>query len=110
MSLSVLTFAVTASAAAKPVRTADAACRLVKEDVSRARHMRSSAGEFCDIIPAAKSPPGLFVIGLHHVRSKEDCPDICSTSMGWFAVRKRTGEVREFDVNEWRMGPPIASH
>ena len=48
-----------------------------------------------------------YVLALH---SRRDCDGICSTNMGWFAVEKATGRVFNWDVAEWKLGPPIEVH
>jgi hypothetical protein len=90
-------------AVAAPITTEHAACEAVKRRIAELRHIHKSDFAFCDMIAAKNSPPGLYVVGLHGRRSKEDCPDMCSTLAGWFAIRKDTGEVGEFDINEDKM-------
>ena len=89
---------------ALPVRTANAACERVKTHVSVVRHFPVSAVAFCDRIRAKDSPKGFYVLALHgHCREA-----ICgSTNMGWFAIRKTTGRVFEWNVADWKLGPPV---
>ena len=80
---------------------------MVKARVSAKREFSISAIAFCDIIPEASSPMNYYVLALH---SRRDCDGICSTNMGWFAVEKATGRVFNWDVAEWKLGPPIEVH
>jgi hypothetical protein len=57
---------------------------------------------FCDV--ATWNDPTWWIIGLHSFRQ---CDGICSSLRGWFAVNRRTGEVREWDVGEWTVGGPV---
>jgi hypothetical protein len=98
----------TAPLDAAPVRTVKAACERVKTRVSAVERFPLSIIAFCDIIGAADSPRGFYVLALH---SNRHCDGICgSTNMGWFAVEKRTGRVFEWDVAEMKLGHPIKSH
>jgi hypothetical protein len=89
---------------AAPVKTAKAACDVVKAQVSASRHFPISAVAFCDIIPERESPRAYYVLALH---SRRNCEGICSTNMGWFAVQKPTGRVFEWDVAEEKLGPSV---
>jgi hypothetical protein len=89
------------------VKTAKAACDLVKARVSAARHFATSEIAFCDVIPAASTPKAFYVLALH---SKRNCDGICSRNMGWFAVQKTTGHVFEWDMAEEKLGRPVTPH
>jgi hypothetical protein len=52
------------------------------------------------------SHPDWWVIGL---RSFRQCEGICSNLRGWFAIHRKTGEIREWDVAELKVGGPIGS-
>ena len=93
-----------APAEARPVNSADAACTVAKTRVAARDNFPVSRVGFCDIIPAAHSPSGYYVLALH---SRRRCDYICSTNMGWFAVEKSSGRVFEWDVGEWLLGPEI---
>ena len=86
------------------MKTANAACHLVKVRVSVSRHFPISAIAFCDIIPESDSPKGYYILALHSTRR---CKGICSTHMGWFSVQKATGGVFEWDVVEEKLGLPV---
>ncbi|QIK77989.1 hypothetical protein G7077_02750 [Sphingomonas piscis] len=94
----------TAPLAAARVSTATAACERVKTQYAAANHFPVSVVAFCDPIESADSPEGFYVLALH---SNRKCDGICSTNMGWFAVKKRTGRVFEWDVVEMRLGGPL---
>ena len=90
---------------AMPVQTEAGACSAVKARIAAKRHFPISAVAFCDIIPLSESPRGYYVLALH---SKRQCDGICSTNMGWFAINERTGRVFEFNVGDWKLGPPVS--
>jgi hypothetical protein len=89
------------------VKTEKTACALVKAHVSASRHFLISAIASCDVIAAASSPRGYFVLALHGSR---DCGGICSTNMGWFAVEKATGRMFEWNVADNKLGPALDRH
>lgn len=97
----------TTSGTAGAVRTEKAACNRIKGYVSAVEHFPASAIAFCDIIGAADSPTGFYVMALH---SKRQCDGICSTNMGWFAVEKRTGRVFNWDTADMKLGLPVKDH
>jgi hypothetical protein len=94
-----LPWASPANAAA--VTTAKEACAVAKTRVSAERHFPISVVAFCDQVDAAQSPKGYYVLALHGKRP--DCTGICSTNMGWFAVRKSDGRVFEWNVSDWKI-------
>lgn len=55
----------------------------------------------CDHVMPDTNPPGFYVMS---VQSDRQCDGICSRNMGWFAVRRSTGEVFEWDVAEMTLG------
>ncbi len=87
------------------VQTTERACALAKARLSAVRHFPVSAIRSCDTISAADSPEGYYVLALHGFCREEICG---STLLGWFAVRKSTGRVFEWDVADWRLGSPIS--
>jgi hypothetical protein len=97
---------ITEPANAVPVTTAESACTLVKAHVVSRWHIPMRAIAFCDVIPSDSSPHAFYVMALHGKR--EDCTGICSTNMGWFAVKKATGQIFEWDVAEQRPGSPLS--
>ena len=105
LGLMALVVADPAPVAAAPVRTAKAACALVKARVSARDQFPVSAIAFCDMIPEASVPKEFYVLALHGKRS--DCEGICSTNMGWFAVQKSTGRVFEWDMAEDKLGRAV---
>ena len=93
-----------APANAEPVQSRSAACARVKARYAALHRVPISVIAFCDMIAAADSPRGYYVLALH---SNRRCESICSTNMGWFAVERATGRVFEWDVAEMRLGAPI---
>lgn len=93
-----------APADAAPVRTAEAACAIAKARVSAHRRIPSSRVAACDTIRASSSPDGYYVLALYGRCGEPVCG---STNMGWFAVRKSTGRLFEWNVGEWTLGPPF---
>ena len=86
------------------VASADAACITVKARLAARENLPDLIIGYCDVIPDADSPEGYFVLALH---SRRGCESPCSTNMGWFAVRKSTGDVFGWDVATWTVGPPV---
>lgn len=61
---------------------------------------------FCDITEDDDNlHPQWWLIGL---RSSRQCDGICSNLRGWFAVNRKSGEVREWDMENFTVGTPIA--
>jgi hypothetical protein len=89
---------------AAPVKSAQAACSLIKVHYHRRYGFPLRRMAFCDIISRASSPAGLYVMALH---SNRRCDGICSSNLGWFAVRKASEQVFEWDVGEQKLGPPF---
>jgi hypothetical protein len=58
----------------------------------------------CETIGAVDGPHGYYVLALRGRCREQVCG---STLVGWYAVRKRTGCVFEWNVAEWKLGPPI---
>lgn len=93
-----------AAAHAAPVRTGVAACALAKARVAAQLHRRQSSIPGCDPLRAQDSPQGFYVLALRGWCRQPICG---STLIGWFAVQKRTGRVFEWNVGDWRLGPPL---
>src|SRR3954468_20621880 len=102
-------FAAIQFAQAKSALTADGACTVLKARM--ARFYRSSMatinaaptfGCHWDVLPDDGAVPGYFVIGL---RSGRKCQGICSNLVGWYAVRKRDAQVREWNTADVKIGP-----
>ena len=91
---------------ASPLTNEKSACSAVKARVAETKHTPMQAIAFCDFVSQATSPAGYYVLALHGKR--RDCTGICSTNMGWFAVRKATGEIFEWDVAEQRLSLPLS--
>ncbi|WP_374516898.1 hypothetical protein [Brevundimonas sp.] len=84
------------------VSTPEAACATATARVTAQRGLPPSHVALCDHIPEADGPRGYFVLAL-----RAHCfEDLCgSTSMGWFAVQKATGDVFEVeDMSAWKLG------
>lgn len=95
-----------APADAAPVRTAEAACAIAKARLSGHRRIPSSRVAACETIRAESSPDGYYLLALYG-RCEE--PVCGSTLMGWFAVRKSTGRLFQWNLGEWSLGPPIGT-
>lgn len=102
--LAIAALSSTGCASPQPVTTAEAACAVATARVTAQRGLPISHVAGCDNIPETSSPDGYYVLGLYaHCREA-----ICgSTNMGWFAVRKATGDVFEWGVAEDTLGPRI---
>ena len=97
-----------APASAQPVMSEKVACERVKTTVSKEGRFPQSVIAFCDIIVPERQSNGYVVLGLHSKR--DDCGNyICSTLMGWFAVRKADGRVYRWDIEEDRPGAPVSA-
>lgn len=94
----------TACAIQPRVKTEEQACRLVKARVVTVHRYSGSQLGFCDPGLGDDDPPNYFVLALH---SNRRCEDICSTNLGYFAVRKSTGEVLDWDVAESKLEGPV---
>ncbi len=89
----------------RQVATAQAACAVATERVTSERRLPISHVAMCDNIAEADSPDGYYVLAMLAYCKEDVCG---STSMGWFAVEKSTGEVFEIaDVTDWRIGRRI---
>ena len=92
-------------AEAQPVRSRTAACDLAERRAASRGYFNSGVvvGS-CEIIRAGDIPTAYYVLTLHSTRR---CDYICSSLLGHFAVRRSTGQVFEWNVGEWRLGPEI---
>ncbi|HEY1836232.1 MAG TPA: hypothetical protein VGG36_01130 [Rhizomicrobium sp.] len=98
---------VTATAVnATPVKSETRACALVKHRVAKVWNVPLSEIRFCDFIEPKYAPAGWIVIGPHATPTKPT-PPIGSTLMGWFAVRKSTGQVFIWNDAEDVPGKPL---
>lgn len=101
-----LTLAVLSPAAcARPpvVAGEQAACTLATERVTALRGLPTRHVARCETL--ADDGDHYALVLYAHCTTDEVCG---STRMGEFAVRKSDGEVREWDVSEERVGPPLA--
>jgi len=89
----------------EPVRNPQAAFDRVKVQVAARYKVEVRKIAFCDMLSRNGSPKGYYVMALHGRRP--DCDGICSTNMGWFAIRKSTGRVFEWDVSDMKIGQPL---
>jgi len=94
-----------APASARPVRSAEAACAVVKSFVVAQQDVPPSVPAFCDTVASGSAPSGYYVLALHGNRR---CEGGCSTNMGWYAVEKSDGRLFEWDVAEQKLGAPLA--
>jgi hypothetical protein len=81
------------------------ACDLAKARVTELNGLPKSRIAFCDHVGSAENPPGYYLLALH---SDRECGGVCSTNMGWFAVRKSNGEVFDWDMAESKLGQPLS--
>lgn len=95
-----------ALANATPVNSANDACTQAKARFAALDNFPLSRIGSCDVIPAANSPRGLYVLNLQSTRQ---CEGICSTLLGWFAVERKSGRVFDWKVGEWELGPEVRS-
>jgi len=89
----------------QPVTSAQSACAAATERVTAERGLPASHVAVCDHIPEESGRPGYYIMGLRAHCREELCG---STLMGWYGVRKTTGEVFEFDVTDWEPGRRVA--
>lgn len=94
----------TGCAATGRVSTEQVACDLTKARWTTVHRASAARVAFCDNVVRDANPPGYYVLALH---SDRQCDGICSTNLGWYAVRKSDGEVFEWDVGEWRLGATL---
>lgn len=87
------------------VANPEAACSLAAAQVTARRRLPTNYVASCDNIPEAEGLGGYYVLALLAHCREEVCG---STNMGWFAVKKTTGEVFEWDIADWKVGRPIA--
>ena len=94
-----------ARAQAQPVRTISAACAIVKTRAASRGYFRPRVvvGS-CEALRDPEIPRGYYVLTLHSTRR---CDYICSSLLGYFAVRRSTGQVFEWDISELRLGREI---
>lgn len=92
---------------AKPeaVPSAESACAAATARVTAQRGLPASHVAYCDGISEGDGPPGYYVLALRAHCREELCG---STLMGWFAVKKATGEVFEVEVGDWKVGRAVA--
>jgi hypothetical protein len=106
--------AIAAVARAEDSQTTDMsgpqACAALKKRMALYDHVATADLDktwFCDITnDDYGAHPEWWVIGL---RSFRQCEGICSNLRGWFAVNRKTGEVREWNTGEDELGGPIGS-
>jgi hypothetical protein len=89
----------------------DAACAHVKTAVAAhdglAETGPAGMGWFCDFAQTGSElDDHWYLIAL---RSNRTCEGDCSNLMGWYAVHRENGEVREFDIGEFAIGPGVAA-
>lgn len=99
--LALLALSSTGCGGPRTVTGAEAACGVATEKVTALRGLPTSHVARCENMGEES---GYYPLALYaHCRE-----DLCgSTSMGWFAVRKTTGEVFEWDVAKERVGAPV---
>jgi hypothetical protein len=82
------------------------ACSVLKATVARRESLPitgpTGLGWYCDF--AKGSNKGSYVIAL---RSGRKCAGICSNLMGWYAINRGTGKVREWNIEGNRVGAAL---
>jgi len=91
--------------ATQAVPSAQVACDVATVQVTTKRNLLSTHVALCDHLPEESVPRGYYVLALY-----ADCAaQLCgSGNIGWFAVEQTTGEVFDFKVATWEIGPPLA--
>jgi hypothetical protein len=90
------------SRARTPV-TAEAACSILTQRMGKFDHIRNPNTFWsCDTLPDEPDRPDFYVIGL---RSHQIREGIFSNLRGWYAVRKSTGKIYEYDMGELKVRP-----
>ncbi len=84
----------------------EGACRLVTAMVRERHEVPENVSISCDHLTARPPDDDLYVFAL---RSDRTCDYICSNLMGWFAVRRATGQIYEWDIGEWQVGRPLGA-
>jgi hypothetical protein len=83
--------------------TKASSCSLLKRTVARLDSLPANgppgAGWFCDF--SSLSGNRWFVVAL---RSNRACGGDCSNLMGWYAIRRRNGEIHSYDIVKLRVG------
>lgn len=107
LSILLMVGALVPSGCAKPEAVADegAACAAATARVTAQRGLPTSHVAVCEGISEGAGPPGYYIMALRAHCREEMCG---STLMGWFAVKKATGEVFEVDVEDWKIGRAVA--
>lgn len=88
---------------AREVSSEQQACTLATARVVEVNRFPTAHVAACDPVMASDTP-GYYVLAL---QSDRRCEDICSTNLGWYAIRRSDGEVFDWDVGESRLGPPV---
>lgn len=91
-------------AARERVKSPDVACTLATDRVTAHRGLPVSHVVDCEANADADGLSGYYILALLAACHEEICG---STSMGWFAVSKATGEVFDWNVADWKLGRPI---
>lgn len=106
LSILLTLFALVPPGCAKPeaVASAEAACVAATARVTAQRGLPTSHVAVCEGISEGAGPPDYYVMALRAHCREEMCG---STLMGWFAVKKATGEVFEVDVGDWKVGRAV---
>lgn len=93
----------TGCAKPQPIASAEAACDIATQKVTELRGLPTSHVAHCEKLGEAN---GYYPLALYAHCKEAVCG---STSMGWFAVSKTTGEVFEWDVTEERAGVTVTN-
>lgn len=99
--LALLALSSTGCAKPQPIASAEAACDIATQKVTELRGLPTSHVAHCEKLGEAN---GYYPLALYAHCKEAVCG---STSMGWFAVGKTTGEVFEWDVTALRAGPRL---
>lgn len=99
--LGLLALSANGCAKPQPVINEAAACTIATEKVTALRGLPTTHVAHCETVSGDADHYALALYA--HCRE-----DLCgSTSMGWFAVNKTTGQVFEWDVTDQRAGARV---
>lgn len=99
--LALLALSLTGCSRPQTVTSEQAACALATAKITVLRGLPATHVARCE--PMSGDAEHYALVLYAHCRE-----ELCgSTSMGWFAVRKATGEVFEWDVSNEKAGAPV---
>jgi len=92
--------------AKEPIRDERTACALLKRHMVKFLTRINALPARCDLTSPGV-PADYYVIGLRSGHFRR-CSDVCGSSLlGWYAVRKRDGQVHKWNVANMELGPVV---